>query len=319
MLIAPKIFEKLLPTSMHSRWDTWSKTWLPLQILPGMTMGFVLPTMNNSAHPLALGALYAAGIAGFNASAMVWHLRNRKEWNLPHEAWKNACEKIENKLRPSLNMPHRYRMSALCNLSQVLKSAEIQRLQVLSAETAVPKVRHRAQAITTDWSDSYRAGTIAAMLLKPEMLDTLHTNLGFTQTDIERWVEASYLHTIHEELLRPLPGTLDTIAALANDNPATMAFYLFKHNRGVAKLRQYGAGDEEQPEFWDESPNLAWFEKTVWAPYVQNAQNIYNQLNADEHTELLAMDLYKQIAHHQPNMEPVDSNVFDAEGPSFGI
>lgn len=315
MLLAPQQFAKLLPASMHARWDTWSKAWLPTQILPGIFMGAVLPTMNNSAHPLAHGALYVAAIAGFNASAISWHLRGRKEWTLPHDAWKTACENIEKKLSPTLHMPYRYRISAMCSLSQVLKSAELQRLEMLAKDAAAnPNLRYKPPATVADWSDSYQAGTISAMLLKPEMLDTIHTNLGFTQLDIERWLEASYLHTIHEELIRPLPGTLDTIAQMANDNPATMAYYLLRHNRGVAqKLRL--PDDEKHDGFWDDSPALPWFEKTTWAQYVENAQTIYNQLNDAGPTSLLAMDLYRQVAYVHVDAAPIDNNVFEDATP----
>ena len=132
MLIVRSAFAKILPKSMHSRWDTWASVWLPEPVPHTMAATFgatLISSPIQAAIPGLYGALCCVGMLGLSTSVIAWNKRNQKEWTLPHEQWQTACAKVETKLRGIVHMPHLYRMGALCDLSFVLKD-EIGRAHV---------------------------------------------------------------------------------------------------------------------------------------------------------------------------------------------
>lgn len=314
MLIVRSTVAKVLPASMHSRWDTWTAAWLnEATVLPTLVTGFVPPFLGTSSSPVLQGALCCAGMFGINASVKAWTKRNRKEWTFPHHQWKSACAKIEAKLKGIVHMPHMYRTGALCDLSYVLKDAELDRLgraAKLAQSLGIPSDK----IVTTDWMQSYTTGNMSAMMLKPDVLGGLHMHLGFGQTDIDQWVEASYIQRIHSDLKDPLPGTVQALANLADANPATMGFYLQKHPAYTERKKIY------DPSFvvkWDEDESSAWFQKTQWPKTVELMHQMQAQSSTPANPVPIpgAMDLYRQVMRGQEmqHAPAVDGALFDID------
>lgn len=328
MLIVRSAIQKVLPASMHSRWDTWSAIWLPEKtVLPTLVASFVPPFIGTSSNPVLLGTLCCAGMLGLNASFAACQKRNRQEWTLPHDAWKNACAKVEAKLQGIVHMPHIYRTSALCDLSFVLKDAELERLchtkeLSLSPTADIALYSRRVLALgekMNDWTEGYTTGTISALLLKPHILDEIHANLNFDEHDIYQWVEASYLQRVHEDLKEPLPGTIDAISVLANENPATMAFYMHRYADYFDRKRK---ADEKVRIKWDATPSFQWFAKTQWPALVAMMQDLQVKCQSpeslqDEYFVLSPLDCYRQVMNGK-NVErgpAIDGILFEMDAP----
>lgn len=314
MLIVRNTFAKILPESMHSRWDTWSSVWLPQPILPTLTASFAATLISSpiqSTIPGVQGALCCAGIFGLNASIIAFSKRGRKEWTLPHEQWKTACAKVEEKMRGIVHMPHMYRMGALCDLSYVLKDAEMERLAAAAKQLkalGLPTDKN----ITTGWMEGYRSGNMSAQMLNPEMLRDVHTWLGFTELDIDQWVEASYIQRVHSDLNKPMPGTVDALAKMANENPASMAFYLQKYPAYTERKKIYDSSFVVQ---WGNDASSAWFQKTHWPKTVELMHELHANMSTEEVPVPSAMALYKQImnAKNAQILLGVDGDVFDMD------
>ena len=300
MLIVRDTFAKILPKSMHSRWDTWSSVWLPQPMLPTLTASFAATLISSpiqSTLPGVQGALCCAGIFGLNASIIAFSKRGRKEWTLPHEQWKTACAKVETKMRGIVHMPHMYRMGALCDLSLALKDAEMERLA-----TAAKKLKALGfpteKVVTTGWTEGYNAGNTSVLMLKPEMLHEVHTRLGFTELDIDQWVEASYIQRIHADLNKPMLGTIEALAKMADDNPATMALYLQKHPAYTERKKIYDSSFVVQ-----------------WPKTVELMHELHAQISTENVPVPSAMDLYRHVMNAKTAHEPLglDGRVFEMD------
>ena len=309
MLIVRSAFAKILPESMHSRWDTWASVWLPQPALPTLTASFAAPFLTNPNNPAVQGALFCAGLFGLNAAVVAWAKRGRKEWTLPQQEWKNACTKAEAKMRGIVHMPHMYRMGALCDLSFVLKDIEQERLVAIVKQLQVLALK-TDDTIPTAWMEGYTNGNMSAMILTPDKLRDVHTALDFTELDIDQWVEASYIQRVHSDLNKPMPGTVDALAKLANDNPATMAFYLQKYPAYTGRTKIY------DPSFivqWDNDAPSAWFQRTHWPKTVELMHMLHAQKSTKEVPS--AMELYRHVMRgKQAQTEPtVDGGLFEMD------
>lgn len=313
MLIVRQTIAKVLPDSMHARWDSWTSAWLPNAMLPTLAASIVPPLLGTSSNPVAQGVLCCAAMLGLNASVLAWAKRGRKEWTLPHQEWKDACVRVEEKLKSIVHMPHMHRTGALCDLSYILKSAEMDRLAVqanMSSALGLPN----ENVVTTDWMEGYTTGNMSAMMLKPDVLGGIHAHLGFTQTDIDQWVEASYIQRIHNDLNSPLPGTVASLAKMADGNPATMAYYLLKRPAYIERKKIYN------PSFavkWEDDDASAWFQQTQWPKAVELMHHLHAQTSTAANPVPIAgaMDLYRQVMQgREVAKEPsVDGQLFDME------
>lgn len=292
MLIVRSAFAKILPESMHSRWDTWASVWLPQPALPTLTASFAASFLTNPNNPAVQGALCCAGMFGLNAAVIAWARRGRKEWTLPHEQWKTACAKAEEKMRSIVHMPHMYRMGALCDLSYVLKDAEMERGAAVAKQLKTLGLPTESFMPLGVMMETYSNGKISAQMLKPQMLQHVHTRLGFTELDIDQWVEASYIQRVHSDLKNPMPGTVNALAQIANDNPAAMAFYLQKYPTYTARKK---SSDNSFGVHWGNKASSAWFQKTQWPKKVEMLYDLYAQISADEAPATSAMELYRQV------------------------
>lgn len=300
---------------MHSRWETWSKVWFPNGLISPVIVGAALTGQvltSSASHPILQSTLFCASLLGVSASSVAWAKRGRKEWTLPHDSWKDACAKVEQKLQRIVHQPHLYRVSALSDLSSVLKDAELERIG-----TARQKVRkedmseHDANTYVGVWKNDYTVGNIAAALLTPDVLNKVHLHFGFNQSDVEQWVEASYLHRIYQDLKSPLSGTIASLVHLANDNPATMAFHLQSYPTYIDQKNMF---NNNCPVKWADASASTWLSKTQWPSVVTLLYDM--QENTPKHKTggtLSAMELYRQVMRgKQAQTEPTfDGGLFE--------
>lgn len=310
MLIVRSAFAKILPESMHSRWDTWASVWLPQPMLPTLAASFPAAFLTSPNNPAVQGALCCAGMFGLNAAVIAWTKRGRKEWTLPHAQWKTACAKVEDKMRGIVHMPHMYRMGALCDLSYVLKDADVERVVVVAKQLKALGLPTENVMPTGLMMGAYSNGNMSAQMLRPEMLQHVHTRLDFTELDIDQWVEASYIQRIHSDLMKPMPGTIDALAKMANDNPATMAFYLLKYPEYTERKKIYDSSFLVQ---WGNDASSAWFQKTLWPKKVELMHNLNAQTSTEKAPVPSAMELYRQVMRgKQAQTEPTfDGGLFE--------
>lgn len=299
MLIVRSAFAKILPESMHSRWDTWSNVWLSDGLFSPIVLGTALTGTifaSSSSTSTLQRTLLCTSFVGFSVASVTWKCRRKKDWTLPHDAWKDACAKIEKKLQHIVYQPHLYRVRALCDLSSVLKDAELKRIGTERQQVREEDMsEYDTKTYVGVWTNDYAVGNISVKLLAPDVLNEIHLHLGFNQNDLEQWVEASYLQRICEDLKSPLPGTTDSIVRLANDNPAILAFYL----RSVE---------------WDETPASMWFSKTQWPSVVAVLQDVQEQIPTNKTKDVpSAMELYKHVMRgKQAQTEPTfDGGLFE--------
>ena len=323
MLLVQKALAKAFPKHMHPRVDTWLKTWMPDPSYNTSLAASAAAPAFLSNQPLMLAALYAAGVVSINASLLAWRLRGRKEWTLPHDGWKTAVANVETKLAPLVHMPHIHRTSALCDLSMVLKDMEMSRL------AAVGRAKRAAGQTTTlvhtgDWLEGYTTGTISALMLRPDILDRVHQNLGFGQEAIEQWVEASYLQRIYQDINSALPGTRDALVQLSNKNPATMAFYFvrYPHYFEVDPARQLSTQSQQSQG----EKATEWFGQTQWPSWVASMREMHALLDPTPATDAKARshappgpspwELYQLATQRHviqnDNGLPLDGSIFEA-------
>lgn len=270
MLIVQKTLTNVFPQHMHTRVDTWLKTWFPDSTSNVIVTASAAAPALFSAHPVLQTTLTIAGIVGVNSALLAWRLRGRQEWTLPHDSWKTAVANVEKKLAPLVYMPHIHRTSALCDLSGVLKDMEMTRLAA-NARANKAAGRPLATPPSPEWMDGYTTGTISALMLRPDVLDRVHQNLGFGQEAIEQWVEASYLQRIYQDIPNPLPGTRDALVQLSNKNPATMAFYFVRHPSPLKGDGWYARPDQEKA--------TQWFSQTQWPSWVATTREMHALLD----------------------------------------
>ncbi len=316
MLLVQNALAKAFPERMHPRVDTWLKTWVSNSTPASLI--FVTAPAAASNQPLLYATLSMAGVLGINAALLARQMRHRKEWSLPHNAWQAAVHKVEAKLSKFTHRPHIHRISALCDLSSVLKDMEMSRLAA-NARANKAAGRPLADPPHPDWMGSYTNGTISAALLLPDVLDRVHQHLGFGQDAIEQWVEASYLQRIYQDIPNPLPGTRDALVQLSNENPATMAFYfvryphIFENDEGTWTVRQTESEKATQ-----------WFSQTEWPSWVASTRQIHALLDpvpADKNPKnaqppgpspwemyLLASQKHAPTSSSEP---PMDSALFE--------
>ena len=313
MLIVRSTFAKILPESMHSRWDTWASVWLPSPALPTIVASVGATLITSAKAPGLQAALCCAGLLGVHASMIAWNKSNRKAWVLPQQEWKDACTKVEEKIRGIVHMPHLYRMGALCDLSSVLKDIEMERLVAVVKQLKGLGLQSD-DIVPTAWMDGYTNGNMSAMMLTPEKLCDVHKALEFTKQDIEQWVEASYIQRIHSDLSNPMPGTVNALAKMANDNPAAMAFYLQKHPSYTDRKKIYDSSFAVQ---WSNDEASGLFKKTQWPQLVELMHDLHAQTSTGQTPVPCALDLYREVmaAKQAPALPGIDGNVFEMDMP----
>ena len=82
MLIVQKALTNAFPQHMHTRVDTWLKTWFPDSTSNVIVAASAAAPALFSAHPVLQTTLTIAGIVGVNSALLAWRLRGRQEWTV---------------------------------------------------------------------------------------------------------------------------------------------------------------------------------------------------------------------------------------------
>lgn len=307
MLNISQCIEKIVPMKWHGHVQTWTKVWLAPNTLPLLGTCIAVPLLGQGTSAMRLMATTGAIVAA-NAGIVQWYSKQRQEWTLPHDAWKEACLNVEEKLSNKIHRPYMQRMSALCTLSTAL--SKIQKMPP-GASKSSPQFK--------DWSSGAGARRISVMLLTPEDLDGVHRQLELDKQRIEQWVEAAYIYTTFKEIDTPLNGTIQALIGTINANPACLALQLIMHPGFNEKKRIAFHEDDAQGntilKFEDATemePNH-WFAKTHWPQWLTSVQELSQMVdNKKTHSP---MDLYRQLTMNQESlaMAQLPSDVFEAD------